>query len=115
MNTVSKVSLLAWLAPAVALAAEGAEPAGSANAIFFAVTVASAGFGLAISTLGAGIGQGKCAGQAMEAIARQPEAAPKIQTAMLLGLAFMESLVIYMLLIAFILLFANPFRALFAG
>ena len=81
--------------------------------MFFAVTIATAGFGLAISTLGAALGQGKMAGQAMDAIARQPEAAPKIQTAMLLGLAFIESLAIYVLLIAFILLFLNPYAKLF--
>ncbi len=113
MKKISKLSILAWLAPAAACAAEGAEPSGGGNAMFFAVTVATAGFGLAISTLGAALGQGKMAGQAMDAIARQPEAAPKIQTAMLLGLAFIESLAIYVLLIAFILLFLNPYAKLF--
>jgi F-type H+-transporting ATPase subunit c len=103
--------------PGAALAAEAAAggSAGSGSATFFAVTVFTAGVGLAISTLCAALGQGKIGAAAMEAIARQPEAAGKVQTAMLLGLAFIESLVIYVLLIAFILLFANPFRGAFGG
>ena len=113
MKKVGGFSLLLAVLPGVALAAEAA--AGPVNGMFFAVTVATAGFGLAIATLCAALGQGNVAGRAMEAIARQPEAAPRIQTAMLLGLAFIESLVIYVLLIAFILLFANPFRGLFGG
>lgn len=109
--------LVAAVLPGAAFAAEAAGKAAESNgsATFFAVTVATAGFGLAVSTLCAALGQGKVAGNAMEAIARQPEAAPKIQTAMLLGLAFIESLVIYVLLIAFILLFANPFKSIFVG
>jgi len=102
------------LAPAAALAA-GGEVASPSTAVFFAVTVAAAGLGLAIAAFGGALGQGNLAGRAMESIARQPEAAGRIQTAMLLGLAFVESLVIYMLLIAFILLFANPFTKLFGG
>lgn len=103
--------------PGAALAAEAAG-AGGANAgaaTYFTASVVTAGFGLAIATLCAALGQGRVAGSAMEAIARQPEAAPKIQTAMLLGLAFIESLVIYALLISFILLFLNPFKGQFGS
>ena len=50
-------------------------------------------------------GLAKPAGSALEGIARQPEAAGKIQTAMIIGLALIESLVIYALLISLILLF----------
>ena len=109
------VSALVILTPAAAFAAEAAAKVAEGSGTFFAVTVVTAGFGLAVSTLCAAIGQGMLAGKAMEGIARQPEAAARIQTAMLLGLAFIESLVIYVLLIAFILLFANPFRAIFVG
>jgi len=113
MKKLSGISFLLVVLPGIAFAAEAAT--GSANPTFYAVTVATAGFGLALSTLCAALGQGNVAGRAMEAIARQPEAAARIQTAMLLGLAFIESLVIYVLLIAFILLFANPFSKLFGG
>ena len=102
------------------VAAHAAEAAGGAaasggGATYFAVTVATAGLARARAALGGALGQGNLAGKAMEAIARQPEASGKIQTAMLLGLAFVESLVIYVLLIAFILLFVNPFKTLFGG
>jgi F-type H+-transporting ATPase subunit c len=63
------------------------------------------GFGVPVAVLSGAIGQGKAAAAALEGIARQPEAAGKIQTAMIIGLALIESLVIYALLIALILLF----------
>ena len=61
------------------------------------------GLGVPIAVLSAAIGQGKAAASAMEGIARQPEAAGRIQTAMIIALAFIESLVIYALLMFFIL------------
>ena len=115
MKRFSIAAITVLLAPGAALAAEVAAKAPEGSGTFFALTVVTAGFGLAVSTLCAALGQGMVAGKAMEGIARQPEAAARIQTAMLLGLAFIESLVIYVLLIAFILLFANPFRSIFAG
>jgi len=59
---------------------------------------------MAISTIGPALGQGRTAAAAMEGIARQPEAASKIQTAMIIAMALMEALTIYGLLIAFMLL-----------
>uniref|UniRef100_A0A453PMG2 ATP synthase subunit C, plastid n=1 Tax=Aegilops tauschii subsp. strangulata TaxID=200361 RepID=A0A453PMG2_AEGTS len=58
---------------------------------------------------GPGVGQGTAAGQAVEGIARQPEAEGKIRGTLLLSLAFMEALTIYGLVVALALLFANPF------
>lgn len=113
MKRLFGVSLGLLACPGFCFAAEAAKAEG--GAMFFAVTVVTAGIGLALSTLCASLAQGMLGGRAMEAIARQPEAAPRIQTAMLLGLAFIESLVIYVLLIAFILLFANPFKGIFGG
>lgn len=116
MKRILSMTAFAWLLPAMALAADGAAPgAGGAGAVFFAVSVATAGVGLAIAAFGGALGQGNLAGRAMEAISRQPEASGKIQTAMILGLAFVESLVIYVTLISFILLFLNPFAKHFAG
>ena len=63
------------------------------------------GFGVPVAVLSGAIAQGKAASSALEGIARQPEAAGKIQTAMIIGLALIESLVIYALLISLILLF----------
>jgi len=61
------------------------------------------GLGVPIAVLSAAIGQGKAAAAALEGIARQPEAAGRIQLAMIISLAFIESLVIYALLMFFLL------------
>ena len=67
------------------------------------------GAGLAVITgIGAGIGQGFAAGKAAEAVGNQPEAQGDITQTMLLGAAVAESTGIYGLVIAIILLFANP-------
>jgi F-type H+-transporting ATPase subunit c len=58
---------------------------------------------VAIAAVGSGIGLGKAVGMAMEAMGRQPEAAGKIQTGMIIGAAFIEALTIYAL-VAVILL-----------
>lgn len=63
----------------------------------------AAAIAIGLSTLGPGIGQGIAASKALEGMARQPEAANSIRTSMILGLAFMEALSIYGLLIAIIL------------
>ena len=67
-----------------------------------AIAIAIGG-GLAIAASFGALGQGRAVAAALEGMARQPEAAGKIQTAMIIGLAFIESLVIYVLVIAFIL------------
>ena len=68
------------------------------------------GAGLAaIAGIGPGIGQGFAAGKAAEAVGNQPEAKGDITSTMLLGAAVAESTGIYGLVIAIILLFANPF------
>jgi len=61
------------------------------------------GLGLPIAAAFASQAQGKAAAAALESIARQPEASGKIQTAMIIGLALIESLVIYVLLAFFML------------
>ncbi len=74
------------------------------------VLAASAvGAGLAmIAGIGAGIGQGFAAGKGAEAVGRQPEAQGDIIRTMLLGAAVAETTGIYALVIALLLLFANP-------
>lgn len=56
-------------------------------------TVAAIGAGLV--TIGAGLGIGKLAASAMEGIARQPEAAPKIQGAMIIAAALIEGVALF--------------------
>jgi len=62
-----------------------------------------AGIAIGVAALGGGIGQGRAAAAALEGIARNPNASGKIFTPMIIGLALIESLVIYGLVIAFIL------------
>ncbi len=62
-----------------------------------------AGIGIGIAAGVAGIGQGIATASALDGIARNPGASAKIQTPMIIGLALIESLVIYALLIAFLL------------
>ena len=64
----------------------------------------AAALAIAVSTIAPAISQGKTAAAAMEAIARQPEAAGDIRSTLILSLGLMEALTIYGLLIAFILI-----------
>lgn len=60
--------------------------------------------GVGLAALGSGLGLGKAISSAMEAMGRQPEAIPKIQTAMVIGAAFIEALTIYALLTVLLLM-----------
>ena len=63
----------------------------------------AAAIAIAVSTIFPALGQGKTAKAAMESIARQPDAAKDIRSALIISMALMEALTIYGLLIAFIL------------
>jgi F-type H+-transporting ATPase subunit c len=82
------------------------------NPLIAAASVVAAGFAVGLAAIGPGVGQGTAAGYAVEGIARQPEAEGKIRGALLLSFAFMESLTIYGLVVALVVLFANPFAGL---
>jgi len=77
---------------------------------FFTWCVIAAGFGMAIGTLGTGIGQGLSVKSAVEGVSRNPGASGKILTTMMIGLAMIESLAIYALVVCLIILFANPYK-----
>ncbi len=79
------------------------------NPIISGASVVGAGLAVGLAAIGPGVGQGSAAAQAVEGIARQPEAEGKIRSTLLLSFAFMESLTIYGLVVALLLLFANPF------
>jgi len=78
---------------------------------FFAWCVMAAGIGMGLGSFGTGIGQGLAIQKAVEGVARNPGASGKIMTVMLIGLAMIESLAIYVFVVAMIILFANPFTA----
>ncbi len=63
-----------------------------------------AALAVSLAACGCGIGQGILASKALEGMAKQPEAAGMLRTNMILALAFVESLCIYGLVIAFLLL-----------
>ena len=63
----------------------------------------AAGLGIGIAAFGGALGQGRAASSALDGIARNPSAADKLFTPMILGLALIESLVIYALIISFVL------------
>ncbi|MBP8762713.1 ATP synthase F0 subcomplex C subunit [Acetoanaerobium noterae] len=77
------------------------------KAIILAASAIGAGLAM-IAGIGPGIGQGYAAGKGAEAVGRQPEAQSDIVRTMLLGAAVAESTGIYGLVIALLLLFANP-------
>jgi F-type H+-transporting ATPase subunit c len=72
--------------------------ADSMKAIAMAITAA-------IGVLGPSIGIGMLVSRALEAIGRNPEAASKIQATMLIGIAFVEALAIFALVVAFVIMF----------
>lgn len=77
---------------------------------FFSMCVIAAGIGMGLGAIGTGIGQGFAVKGAVEGISRNPGASGKILTSMMIGLAMIESLAIYALVVALIILFANPFK-----
>ena len=114
---VLSIASFVMAAEPAAAAKEGAPAAAKAatdaSVNFFAFSALAAALGVGIGALGCGIGQGIATSKACEGVARQPEAASKIQGVLILGLAIIESLTIYALVIGLILLFANPFVNLF--
>jgi F-type H+-transporting ATPase subunit c len=99
------ISAVAFAQPEAA-AAVGVDPAavtrqGLANN--FGMIALAAGLGIGIAALGGGIGQGRAAAAALDGIARNPGAAGQIRGPMILGLALIESLVIYALIISLLL------------
>jgi F-type H+-transporting ATPase subunit c len=67
------------------------------------VIALAAGLGIGIAAVGAALGQGRAVAAAMESIGRNPNSADRIQTPMIIGIAFIEALAIYALVIAFTL------------
>jgi len=94
---------------ALAFAAEAGEMERVVGLNFFLYSAVVAGFAIAISSIGCGYSQGIAIRSAVEGVARNPEASGKITVTMMIGLAMVESLAIYVFVVAMIILFANPF------
>lgn len=104
----SIVSVLMVLVGAGVAMASDAAAAGSGSTFNVAVVCIAAALSVGLAALGCGIGMGTGIGGACQGIARNPEASGKIQVNMIIGLALIESLTIYGLVISIILLFVKP-------
>ncbi len=72
-------------------------------------SIITAGVTIAVGSIGPALGEGRAVATALSALAQQPDAAPTITRTLFVGLAMIESVAIYCLVISMILLFANPF------
>jgi F-type H+-transporting ATPase subunit c len=73
------------------------------------VSILGAVIAVCFGAMGPALAEGRAIQAAMEAIARQPEAGPTISRSLFVGLAMIEAMAIYCLVVALVLLFANPF------
>ncbi len=78
-------------------------------ALIAAISIFTAGFTIAIGSLGPALGEGRAAAAAIAAIAQRPDAAPTLSRTLFVSLAMIESTAIYCFVVAMILIFANPF------
>ncbi len=112
MRRTFAIALLAVMAvmlfAPIVFAAEGGE-ASDAQLSYYAMAVIGCTIGIGIAALGTGIGMGNCIGRACEGVARNPGVSNKIMTTMIVGLALIESLAIYTLVVVLIVFFVKPF------
>lgn len=79
------------------------------NTLLSVVSIIVAGCTVTFGTIAPAIAEGRAVVAALDAIARQPEAASNTTRTLFVGIAMVESTAIYCLVVALILLFANPF------
>lgn len=104
MSTKNKLALFAASLTTFFSSTAFAQAAAQSNEFDPKVMAAlAAGIAIGLAVLGGALGQGKAAAAALEGISRNPGAAPRIQTPMILGLALIESLVLFAFAIAFLL------------
>jgi F-type H+-transporting ATPase subunit c len=75
------------------------------------ISIIGAALAVSFGAIGPAFGEGRAIAAAMEAIARQPESANVISRTLFVGLAMIETMAIYCLVVALLLLYANPFVA----
>lgn len=106
MNKGHNLGLFQWvfaaLLPVSAFAEEAAAAATSSAGLGWGAL--SVGIGIGLAVLGAGLGQGKIASAFMEGVSRNPGAVDVMKTPLILSLVFVETLVLFTVLIAFMLL-----------
>ncbi|MDO8671167.1 MAG: F0F1 ATP synthase subunit C [Dehalococcoidia bacterium] len=72
-------------------------------------SIVVAGLTMSLGSIGPALGEGRAVSTALSAIAQQPDAANTITRTLFVGLAMIESIAIYCLVVSMILIFANPF------
>ena len=105
------VTLSILLSASLAGAAEAVAPGSSVDytkAIIIGCSLLAVGIAMGLGTIGTGVGMGHGLSGATNAVGRNPDAQGKILLTMMVGLAMIESLAIYALVIALVLLYANP-------
>lgn len=95
--TLSLGTVLATLGTAAPALAEEAAGGDSSRGVL----AVAAGLAISLAAFGCALGQGRAVAAAMESIGRNPNSADRIQTPMIIGLALIEALAIYALVIAF--------------
>ena len=73
------------------------------------VSILAAAFAVGMGAIGPALAEGRAVAAPMDAIARQPDAAGVISRTLFVGLAMIETMAIYALVVALMILFANPF------
>jgi len=100
---MSAAMIVVLASPLLAMAQEAAGAAGASAPLRAGLIALAANIGIGIAAFGSAIGQGRMAASAMESIGRNPNSAGQIFVPMIIGLAFIEALTLYALVIAFFL------------
>ncbi len=100
---ISAAATILLVSPMLAMAQEAAAAAGGGSPLRAGLIALAANIGIGIAAFGSAIGQGRMVASAMESIGRNPNSAGQIFTPMIIGLAFIEALTLYALVIAFFL------------
>jgi F-type H+-transporting ATPase subunit c len=82
---------------------------------FVTISTVIAGIAIAVGVVGPAFAMGRSIASALDALARQPEAENAITRTLFIGLAMIESLAIYTLVIVLVILFRNPLISLISG
>ncbi len=102
-TVMTAVTVMVLASPLLAMAQEAAGAAAAGNPLRAGLIAIAANIGIGIAAFGSALGQGRMAASAMESIGRNPNSAGQIFTPMIIGLAFIEALTLYALVIAFFL------------
>ena len=78
--------------------------------LFITICILAAGIGMGLGVVGPGIGMGHAIKGALDGTSRNPGVYKQLLTTMMIGLAMIESLAIYVLVICMIILYANPYK-----